>query len=65
MPGTTRKKSAKKAVKKKIVRGIRMTKGSSWRLRPTKGKEREFAGTLLGTFNMGTKRIAVFSVPNR
>jgi hypothetical protein len=40
-----------------------MTGGAGWRLTPTKGASRYFAGTLLGTFNIGTKRIAVFSVP--
>jgi hypothetical protein len=40
-----------------------MTKGSRWKLTASKGKQREFTGTLLGTFNMGAKRVALFSVP--
>ncbi len=45
--------------------GKRMHPGSGWRLQPTKGKEREFKGTLLTTFNLGGKRFALFSVANR
>jgi hypothetical protein len=44
-------------------KGKRMTTGSGWRLEPTKGRKRQFKGTLLGTFNMGKRRVAVFSVP--
>jgi hypothetical protein len=40
-----------------------MTGGTGWRLATTKGKKRVFAGTLLKTFNLGSKRIALFSVP--
>jgi len=29
----------------------------------TKGKKRVFIGTLLETINMGSKRLAIFSVP--
>lgn len=46
-------------------KGKRMTTGSGWRLAPTKGREREFKGTLLKTFNFGAKRLAVFSVPKK
>lgn len=45
--------------------GRRMTGGAGWRLETTKGKKRTFKGTLLGTFNMGKKRLALFSVPKR
>ncbi len=43
--------------------GDRMTKGQGWRLATTKGKKRVFVGTLIDTINIGTKRIAIFSVP--
>jgi len=45
---------------RKVRRGERMRSGSGWRL--AKGR-RVFAGTLLETFNLGSKRVAVFSVP--
>ena len=48
---------------KKAARGERMTKKSRWRLAAITGRRRVFAGTLLCTINMGTKRLAVFSVP--
>jgi len=48
---------------KKAKRGERMTKGSGWRLAPTKGATRVFVGTLLETINRGKERIAIFSVP--
>lgn len=48
---------------KKARKGERMTKGNGWRLATTKGKKRVFVGTLLETINIGTKRIAIFSVP--
>lgn len=47
----------------KAKSGQRMTGGTGWRLATTKGKKRVFAGTLLQTFNLGKKRIAIFSVP--
>ncbi len=48
---------------KKPKKGERMTKGNGWRLATTKGKKRVFVGTLLETINIGSKRIAIFSVP--
>lgn len=48
---------------KKAKKGERMTKGNGWRLATTKGRKRVFVGTLLETINIGSKRIAVFSVP--
>jgi len=48
---------------KKAKKGERMTGGNGWRLATTKGKKRVFVGTLLRTINMGSKRIAIFSVP--
>jgi hypothetical protein len=42
-------------------RGERMTKGP-WRLLNTKNKK-VFVGSLIYTVNMGSKRIALFSVP--
>jgi hypothetical protein len=50
-----------KGVKAKA--GQRMTGGAGWRLATTKGQKRVFAGTLLQTFNLGKRRIAIFSVP--
>jgi hypothetical protein len=44
----------------KARRGERMRSGKGWRL--AKGRL-VFAGTLLDTFNLGSKRIAIFSVP--
>jgi len=46
-----------------IRKGIKMTKGSRWRLVAQAGRKRAFAGTLLTTFNLGHRRVAVFSVP--
>ena len=48
---------------KKAKRGEKMRKGTGWRLATLKGRHRVFVGTLLQTFNFGSKRIAVFSVP--
>lgn len=39
-----------------------MTRGKGWRL-VKYGVKKEFVGTLLETINMGSKRIAIFSVP--
>jgi hypothetical protein len=47
----------------KARRGERMTMGSGWRLAKETGRKRVFAGTLLTTFNLGVRRIAIFSVP--
>ncbi|HEX9222644.1 MAG TPA: hypothetical protein VF860_04885 [Candidatus Acidoferrales bacterium] len=47
----------------KVLKGGKMTKGSRWRLVAQGGKKRAFAGTLLTTFNLGQRRIAVLSVP--
>jgi len=48
---------------KKARRGERMTKGKGWRLAVVRGSKRVFVGTLLDTINLGTKRLAIFSVP--
>lgn len=47
----------------KAKKGERMTGGSGWRLATKKGRKRVFAGSLLKTFNLGNRRIAIFSVP--
>lgn len=47
----------------KAGKGERMTKGQGWRLATTKGRKRVFVGTLIETINIGTKRLAIFSVP--
>ena len=49
----------------KAKRGAKMTKTGPWTLKPKKGRDREFSGTLLKTFNFGNKRLAIFSVPKR
>jgi hypothetical protein len=48
---------------KKATKGERMTKGTRWRLAAVTGRKRVFVGTLLHTINIGTKRLAIFSVP--
>ena len=50
---------------KRLRRGKKMTKGAGWKLVATVGRKREFKGTLLGTFNFGTRRLALFNVPKR
>ncbi len=47
----------------KAKRGERMTKGKGWRRAAVTGRKRVFIGTLLQTFNFGSKRLAIFSVP--
>lgn len=47
----------------RVRKGGKMTKGSSWRLVAQGGRKRAFAASLLTTFNLGRKRIAVFTVP--
>jgi hypothetical protein len=49
----------------KTQRGEKMTKTGRWILTPKKGREREFSGTLLKTFNFGKNRLAIFSVAKR
>lgn len=46
-------------------RGKRMTKGKGWTLTAKLGNKRKFYGTLLGTHNLGARRIAIFSVPKK
>jgi len=48
---------------KKAKRGERMTKGTGWRLAKVSGRKMVFVGSLLETINIGTSRIAIFSVP--
>jgi len=48
-----------------VRRGEKMTKTGRWTLKPKKGRQRVFTGTLLKTFNFGKKRLAIFSVPKR
>ena len=54
-----------KRPKGKIARGKRLTKGSGYWIEDTKGKPRRFMGRLLSTHNLGSKRIAIFSVPKK
>ncbi len=60
-----KKASAKKTTAKKATRGIRITKGSKWTLTARAGKKRHFLATVLDTFVIGGKRIALLSVPAR
>ena len=55
--------SQTKVLGQKIRKGIKMTKGSRWRLVAQAGRKRAFAGTLLATFNLGHRRVAIFTVP--
>jgi hypothetical protein len=48
---------------KKARKGKRLTKTGKYLMRPKKGKEREFTGTLVDTINYGKLRLAVFKVP--
>lgn len=48
---------------KKPAKGVRMTKATRWRLAAVTGRNRVFVATLLHTFNFGSKRLAIFSVP--
>ena len=48
---------------KKPRKGEKMTKGTGWRLAVVRGRKRVFVGTLLETINMGSRRIAIFSLP--
>jgi hypothetical protein len=48
---------------RKARKGERMTGGGGWQLAATRGSTRVFRATLLGTFNLGRKRVAVFNVP--
>ena len=57
--------ATKKTSTAKLRRGKKMTKGAGWTLVATSGRKRQFKGTLLKTFNFGTKRLAIFSVPKR
>lgn len=52
-----------KVLGQKIRKGVRMTTGSRWRIVAETGRQRAFAGTLLSTFNLGHRRVAIFSVP--
>lgn len=48
---------------KKPRKGKRLTKGTRWRIAAVTGRKRVFVGTLLKSFNFGSKRLAIFSVP--
>jgi len=48
---------------RRAPKGVRMTKGTRWRLAATTGRKRVFVATLLQTINVGNQRIAIFSVP--
>jgi hypothetical protein len=47
----------------KAKKGERMTPGYGWRLAVVKGRNRIFVGSLITTINIGSKRLAIFSVP--
>jgi hypothetical protein len=48
-----------------LRKGKRFTKTGKWKISSMKGRARAFTGTLLKTFNLGRRRIAIFSVPKR
>jgi hypothetical protein len=48
---------------RRVRKGKHMTMGKGWKLAFEKGRKRVFYGTLLATFNFGSKRLAVFNVP--
>ncbi len=50
---------------KRPKKGVKMTKGQGWKLIATKGKQRDFNASLLGTVNRGKLRLAIFSVPKK
>lgn len=52
-----------RTAKKSVAKGKRMTRISKYEIVPKAGKRRKFTGTLLKTFNLGNRRIAIFSVP--
>lgn len=54
---------AAKKRKKKPVKGEKMVSGNGWRLISKSGKK--FAGTLLKTWTLSGRRVAIFSVPVR
>jgi hypothetical protein len=54
----------KKGVKRKLPKGVRLTKGAKYQIIALpKGKGRAFEGTCLGTINHGRSRLAIFTVP--
>ena len=55
----------RKSAAKKPARGVRITKGSKWKLTDVGGKHREFPATVLESWSFGAKRIVVLSVPAR
>jgi len=58
MAGKRRKKS-------KTPKGVRLTPGKGYSIYATEGRKRVFKGTCRGTINIGSKRLAIFSVPKR
>jgi hypothetical protein len=44
-------------------KGKKLTKTGKYKIETTKGRWRNFRGTLLKTFNVGNVRLAIFSVP--
>ena len=48
---------------KKPKKGKRLTKGTRWRIAAVTGRKRVFVGTLLHSINVGSTRLAIFSVP--
>ena len=49
--------------KRKTKKGKRHTKTVKYTIATTKGRPRLFTATLLKSFNLGKKRLAIFSVP--
>lgn len=55
----------RKAAVKKPARGVRITKGSKWRLIDKGGRHREFPATVMDSWSFGGKRVVLLSVPAR
>ncbi len=46
-----------------LKKGKRLTRTGKWRISSMAGRKRIFTGTLLKSFNLGKRRLAIFSVP--
>lgn len=49
----------------KPAKGVRITKGSTWRLVDKGGKHRDFPATVIESWTVGGRRIVLLSVPAR
>jgi hypothetical protein len=49
----------------KLPRGVKMPTGKGWRLVTPGDKNKRLKASLLQTFNVGTKRLAIFHVTDK